>query len=290
MPYKDLEKRRENSRNYYSKNKERISSRTKKYLKTPNGIESRRKALKKYNKSEKRKEANKRFHNSPTHKLWVRTCQRNYQRERSKLPEVKKYLLDYNKKYSKLPEVKEARYLQYLDRMYNMRLEDYNKILKTQNGLCAICLNHAKTNRLCVDHSHFCCPENKSCGKCTRGLLCYKCNSLLGDCNDSTVILKMAIQYLHKYRKVAVGIQYKKNLRWRGLGKEDFSRLFYLQKGCCAICLKPQKHKRLAIDHDHSKGIIRSLLCEKCNFLLGHGGESEVILKSAITYLERYKK
>lgn len=44
------------------------------------------------------------------------------------------------------------------------------------------------------------------------------------------------------------------------------------QKGCCAICKKPENHfkKRLAVDHNHKTSKVRGLLCYRCNkFLVG---------------------
>jgi len=55
-----------------------------------------------------------------------------------------------------------------------------------QQGLhCALCpatVCSKKYIRLCIDHSHICCPghKRKSCGKCVRGLLCLRCNHRLG--------------------------------------------------------------------------------------------------------------
>jgi len=42
----------------------------------------------------------------------------------------------------------------------------------------------------------------------------------------------------------------------------------------------------VAVDHNHSTGKIRSLLCQGCNHGIGHFKESITLLKRAIKYLE----
>ena len=54
---------------------------------------------------------------------------------------------------------------------YGLTPQDYMKRLKAQGGVCAICGNPPKTQRLSVDHDH------KS--KRVRGLLCFRCNRYL---------------------------------------------------------------------------------------------------------------
>lgn len=54
--------------------------------------------------------------------------------------------------------------------------------------------------------------------------------------------------------------------------------------GRCAICLQPSKN--LVIDHNHSTGNIRSLLCGYCNSILGFSKENVDILEKAIRYLK----
>jgi hypothetical protein len=34
--------------------------------------------------------------------------------------------------------------------------------------------------RPCIDHDHTCCPGERSCGKCIRGVLCMQCNTNIG--------------------------------------------------------------------------------------------------------------
>ena len=53
--------------------------------------------------------------------------------------------------------------------------EQFEKLLNSQNGVCAICGNPERTRkRLSIDHDHACCPGIKTCGKCIRGLLCFR--------------------------------------------------------------------------------------------------------------------
>lgn len=73
----------------------------------------------------------------------------------------------------------------WLMRTYGLEIERYEEILAAQGGVCAIChqyetrTQYGKRQNLTVDHDHRCCPGAKSCGKCVRGLLCFRCNITL---------------------------------------------------------------------------------------------------------------
>lgn len=91
----------------------------------------------------------------------------------------------------KLRKSKQYKYVadNHYKRMYGISLEDYNKMLKNQNEVCAICSKVCITGRaLAVDHCH-------KTGK-IRGLLCAHCNTALGRFNDDPVMLEKAIKYL----------------------------------------------------------------------------------------------
>jgi hypothetical protein len=66
-----------------------------------------------------------------------------------------------------------------LQRRHGITAADYDRMLASQDGRCAICQKPPRKNRLHVDHDRSCCPGPKSCGKCVRGLLCVSCNSKL---------------------------------------------------------------------------------------------------------------
>lgn len=51
-----------------------------------------------------------------------------------------------------------------------------------------------------------------------------------------------------------------------GLSVDGYSDLFELFQGRCAACREPAK---LSVDHEHSSGLIRGLLCNGCNRALG---------------------
>jgi hypothetical protein len=89
---------------------------------------------------------------------------------------------------------KEAKRLQY----YGIIASAYKELWDSQNGCCAICEipENESGKALAIDHDHECCSGRKSCGKCVRGLLCTKCNVLLGMSSDSPEILQRATAYL----------------------------------------------------------------------------------------------
>lgn len=66
--------------------------------------------------------------------------------------------------------------------LYGITQERYEEMLAAQGGCCAICKTDDPSphTRFSVDHDHSCCPGERSCGACVRGLLCLRCNNNLG--------------------------------------------------------------------------------------------------------------
>lgn len=81
-----------------------------------------------------------------------------------------------------------------LKKKFGLSIEEYNKKLDQQNGLCALCNKECKSGRnLAVDHNH-------KTGK-IRGLLCGNCNMGLGSFYEDKNLLSLAIKYLSNYEK-----------------------------------------------------------------------------------------
>lgn len=85
---------------------------------------------------------------------------------------------------------------------YGITQSAYLAMLDRQGGVCAICrqpetaIIKGRVAALGVDHDHSCCPGKRACGKCLRGLLCGKCNTMLGGARDDPAILQAALDYL----------------------------------------------------------------------------------------------
>ena len=72
-----------------------------------------------------------------------------------------------------------------------------------------------------------------------------------------------------------------------GISLAEYNALRTKQKGLCAICRKSQK-KRLSVDHCHTTGRVRGLLCDRCNHGLGHFKDEIAFLQRAIKYLAEH--
>lgn len=86
-------------------------------------------------------------------------------------------------------------------------------------------------------------------------------------------------------------------LRNYGISLEEYNQLLEKQHNVCAICHLPEKAKnnqgeirQLAVDHCHTTGKVRGLLCHSCNVLLGKAYDNVVILANAIEYLKNTKE
>jgi hypothetical protein len=93
-----------------------------------------------------------------------------------------------------------------------------------------------------------------------------------------------------KYKERYKG-RYPKSSRTRkllGISHAMLRELEKLQNGKCAICGGEPKFPkvRLCVDHCHTTGLFRGLLCGHCNTALGLFKDDISSLKNAIRYLE----
>lgn len=75
-----------------------------------------------------------------------------------------------------------------------------------------------------------------------------------------------------------------------GITLDKYDEMLEAQGGVCAICGQPCRTGRaLAVDHDHTTGDVRSLLCANCNNGLGRFGDDPSLLRIAADYLEAHR-
>lgn len=119
--------------------------------------------------------------------------------------------------------------------------------------------------------------------------------------------LKAAKEYVRRPESIARNkelskIRYSKNkTRYKerrlkyvyNLTLEEYSLLLQVQNYKCAICKSPESSKdksgnpqSFAVDHCHTTGRVRGLLCSNCNLALGLLKDSTTSLHNAIEYLK----
>lgn len=76
---------------------------------------------------------------------------------------------------------------------------------------------------------------------------------------------------------------------WRyGITKEDYANLLEIQENKCAICRNEfTKTKHTHVDHCHTTGKVRGILCSSCNRGLGFFYDNIQSLKNAVNYLSK---
>lgn len=81
----------------------------------------------------------------------------------------------------------------------------------------------------------------------------------------------------------------KERSRWAqiktkyGITKQDFDHMSLVQGYRCAICPSPIE----VVDHCHTTGRVRGLLCQHCNSMLGYARDNTETLSAGIAYLRR---
>src|ERR1035437_4788142 len=142
---------------------------------------------------EYQKEYHKEYKNTPQYK--------EYKKEYQNTPQYKEYQKEYNKNcqntpqrkaYQNTPQYKIATRKHNLKRSFGMTQQEYTLLYNQQEGKCLGCDKHFPI--LSIDHCH---QTNK-----IRGLLCQRCNLVIGNADDKVSTLRNLIEYIEHYRSI----------------------------------------------------------------------------------------
>lgn len=74
-----------------------------------------------------------------------------------------------------------------------------------------------------------------------------------------------------------------------GVSEEEYRRMYHEQGGRCGICrsrLYSKRYKRFAVDHCHTSGKVRGLLCTNCNTAIGLLKDDPVAIQRAAEWVK----
>lgn len=146
----------------------------------------------------------------------------------------------------------------------------------------------------------------KTCSKCgvlkDRSRFCKKLKGINSCCRDCRSEYDKT-----RYRKdpkkfIADACAWRKrnpdrvtrNLLWREyrMTVEEYAAMLSAQGGVCASCegaAKGRWKSRLHVDHDHSTGKVRGLLCQNCNIALGQLKDSVSTIEKLLEYMKKHR-
>lgn len=146
--------------------------------------------------------------------------------------------------------------------------------------LCLVCNNNLTTE----DLRFKCCGNWRTKGTCAhkrRLVMQRSSQKSWRDINPRKRKYNSSVDRKHKL---------KKNFN---MTPEEYNSIYESQGGLCDICRGTQNAKYtkfLNVDHDHTTGKVRGLLCHNCNLGLGVFKDNTEIIARAIEYLNKYNK
>lgn len=111
--------------------------------------------------------------------------------------------------------------------------------------------------------------------------------------NCTTVFTPMAPSHMFCSQECAdIGLSERYLQRNYSIGVDDYNRMHSEQNGKCKLCggegfVMAKHHKlKLVVDHCHTTGEVRGLLCHNCNRALGLFQDRASVLMDAARYVE----
>lgn len=127
--------------------------------------------------------------------------------------------------------------------------------------------------------------EDKVCGKC--GVVLDDSNWNVSYQKIANCICKKCVRERNKkwYEENSEKVKASSKKCLCGITQEDFEQMKEDQNNCCAICKQPFI-KTPHIDHNHTTGKVRGLLCNGCNIKVGC--EESPLHPAVVHYLEDF--
>lgn len=184
---------------------------------------------------------------------------------------------------------------------YNLTLAGWFQLAADQLGLCGIC-SRSLTKNTSLHRGklvHPLCPgryerlaSERSEREAEIGIGMFVC----GHCKTPTDVndfpkgrkTRNGQQRYAYCKKCHTAIQRVKRLqKLFSLSEEDYASILLTQGGVCFICRQlPKLGRHLAVDHDHTTGLIRGLLCSFCNRAIAVFRDDMERLERAVSYLK----
>jgi hypothetical protein len=208
-----------------------------------------------------------------------RECCRKYNKERRRKRNQDE---DYVKERNRLKEERKAR-----------RLEESKKIGPRSKGGKYTYIDGSPT-KICskcdIEKPLEAFPKNVLCAGGVTGV-CKQCNN-----TRQEAWRRKAMQEREDFRKRRYRSQDKARAKKYGITVEQLDKMQEESGGVCEICSQPPdsggrtSSKTLHIDHCHTTGQVRGLLCSRCNLCLGQIEENPKLIVEMLLYLDKYKR
>lgn len=114
---------------------------------------------------------------------------------------------------------------------------------------------------------------------------CYRTTPAFAKVRHAYYVAHKSAFIEHGKRRTANG---RRAAQLYGLNPATYRRMVEAQSGRCYICQQPPGRKGLGVDHNHTTGKVRALLCQLCNMAIGSMREDPALCRRVATYLEMW--
>lgn len=114
-------------------------------------------------------------------------------------------------------------------------------------------------------------------------------------CKDCSKATTYNYRNTEKGHVIVVVSRFRNALKKYEITETDYGAMLAAQNYVCAICKRPERHvvrgatKRLAVDHCHTTGKVRGLLCAHCNQAIGRLDDDPELIRKAADYVEEHQ-